>query len=135
MRIRWWLRIVGSLYLLAGGLNLSLIVVQPKILGDNLPYPANDVVIKAFSDAWLVFALGLIALGLTMLYASRTPVGNRVLVLTVIMIEVFSGVVADAIWIARGHSPLIYIPFIAAHLVIIGTGIAFLRQEPTEQTH
>lgn len=125
---------MGSLYLLAGGLNLSLIVVQPKILGDNLPYPANDVVIRAFSDAWLVFALGLTALGLMMLYASRTPVHNRVLLLTVIMIEVFSGVVADAIWIARGHSPLIYIPFIAVHLVIIGTGIAFLRQEAAEQT-
>lgn len=120
--------------MLAGGLNLYFITVQPKILRDNLPYPANDVVIRAFSDAWLVFALGLTALGLMMLYASRTAVNNRVLVLTVILIEVFSGVIADAIWIARGHSPLIYIPFIAVHLVIIGTGIAFLRQEAAEQT-
>lgn len=133
-KIAWWLRVVGSAYLLAAAVNLYFVSASPKVFTDSLPYPANDIVFRAFSDAWLVFALGLAALGAMMLYASRRPAGNRLLVMTVILIEVFSGVIADAIWIARGHPAVIYIPFMAVHLIIIGSGITFLGGESADQS-
>lgn len=133
-KITWWLRVVGSAYLLAAGVNLYFVSASPKVFTDNLPYPADDIVLRAFSDAWLVFALALGALGAMMLYASRHPGGNRLLVMTVILMEVVAGVIADTIWIARGHPPVIYIPFIVVHLVIIGTGITFLGRESAEKS-
>lgn len=115
-------------------MNIYFVSAHPKFFTENLPYPTGDIAVRAFSDAWLVFALGLGALGVMMLYASRHPGHNRILVMTVILIEVVSGVIADAIWIARGHPPVIYIPFIVVHLIIIGTGVALLRRESSEQS-
>jgi hypothetical protein len=89
---------------------------------------ADPLAVRAFTDAWLVFVLELGVLGAMAAFASLRPERGRILVLTVIWAEVFRGVVADAIWISRGYSPIAYGVFIAIHLVIIASGWLALRQ-------
>ena len=81
----------------------------------------------------MVFVFELGVLGGMMVYASRTPGRSRLLVLTVIWAEVLRGIVADALWIGRGYSAASYLPFIAVHLIIIITGVLFLRSELSAQ--
>ena len=131
-KLTWWLRIVGVFYLLLTVMNIwALFFGGSQMLASILPAPMNTdpLALRAFSDAWLVFVFELGVLGAMMLYASRDPAKSRVLVLTIIWAEVFRGIVADAIWISRGYAASSYIGFIVIHLVIIGTGILFLRQE------
>ncbi|MCG3211791.1 MAG: hypothetical protein FOGNACKC_05437 [Anaerolineae bacterium] len=129
-KTKWWLRIVGGFYLLLTLLNLyALFFSDLQIFRDTLPFPADAFAVRAFADAWMVFIFELGVLGAMMLYASREPAQSKILVLTVVMAEVFRGVVADAVWIGRGYSPASYIPFIIVHLIIIATGILFVRQE------
>ena len=125
----WWLRLVGGFYLLLTAGNLLGMAFYPQMFNDTLPYPADDLAVQAFSDAWLVFILELAALGIMLLYAARDPARSGILVLTVVLAEMLRGVVADAIWIMRGYSVVSYSVFIVIHLVIIVTGLWFLRQE------
>lgn len=126
--VGWWLRIVGVSYLFAGSANVLVATFRPRLFTQTLPYQQTSVVLGAFSDAWLVFALTVLALGAGMVYASAQEAPSRILVVTVILVEISSGVIADAVWIARGHSLAIYGPFIAVHLAIIGSGMAVLRR-------
>lgn len=129
-KTKWWLRVVGVFYLLLTLMNLYFLFFSDlNVFRDTLPFPADALAIRAFADAWMVFIFELGVLGGMMLYASRQPAKSGILVLTVIMAEVFRGVIADGIWILRGYSAASYIPFIIVHLIIIGTGILFLRQE------
>ncbi len=130
----WWLRIVGVFYLFLTLMNLYFLFFSDlQIFRDTLPFPADAFAIRAFADAWMVFVFELGVLGAMMLYASRDPARSGILVLTVVMAEVFRGVVADVIWISRGYSAASYIPFIIVHLIIIVTGIMFLWQEHQEK--
>lgn len=131
-KTKWWLRIVGGFYLLLTLMNLwFLFLGDPQIFTETLPAPLNadPLAVRAFTDAWLVFVFELGVLGGMMVYASRDPLRNRVMVWTIIWAEVFRGVVADLIWIMRGYAAASYIPFIIVHIIIIATGLIFLRQE------
>ena len=131
-KTKWWLRIVGVFYLLLTAMNVwALFLGGIQLLADRLPAPMNtdSLAVRAFSDAWLVFVFELGVLWAMMLYASRDPAKSRVLVLAIIWAEAFRGIVADAVWIARGYEASGYIGFIVVHAVIIATGIWFLRQE------
>ena len=57
---------------------------------------------------------------------------NRIMAWVIILAEVFRGVIADLIWIGRGYDIVFYTVFIAIHLMIIGTGVLFLRQTKAE---
>jgi len=128
-RTTWWLRVVGAFYLLLTLMNLYGIFVNPQVFNTSLPFPAEGFVLRAFTDAWLVFVLEMGALGAAMLYASRDPARSRALVLAIIIAEVFRGIAADAIWITRGYSAATYALSIGIHVIIIATGILFLRKE------
>lgn len=69
-----------------------------------------------------------------LLYAARDPAQSRMLVLAVIGAEIFRGVLADVVWIGRGYSAASYIPFIVIHLIIVVTGLVFLRQAEAQKT-
>ncbi|MBL8045594.1 MAG: BphX family protein [Anaerolineales bacterium] len=130
-KLIWWMRIVGVFYLLLTAMNIwALFLGGIQLLADTLPAPMNTdpLAVRAFADAWLVFVFEFGVLGAMLLYATRYPAQSRLLVLAVIGAEIFRGVVADIVWIMRGYDAASYIPFIIIHLIIIVTGLVFLRQ-------
>ena len=130
----WWMRIVGGFYLLLTIMNLYFFAFDDTYIGDTLPFEADDFAIRAFNDAWLVFVLELGVLGAMLVYGSTRAAQAGLLILTVVLAEVFRGVVADAIWIQRGYSAASYGGFIAVHIVIIVTGVTALRQRVPKAT-
>lgn len=129
MRTRvWWMRAVGGFYVLLTLMNVYILAFDSDYMGDTLPFDAGPNGIRAFNDAWMVFIAELGVLGVMLLYGSTRASQAGLLILTVVLAEVFRGVVADAIWIGRGYSAASYGGFIAVHLVIIVTGILALRR-------
>ena len=130
-KLQWWFRIVGVFYLLLTLMNLwALFFSDLQLLADTLPAPmtSDALAVRAFADSWLVFVLELGVLGVLALVASQAPAVNRIMAWVIILAELFRGVLADAIWIVRGYDATSYVVFIVIHLLIIGTGLAFLRQ-------
>jgi hypothetical protein len=127
MKTTWWLRIIGVFYLLLVLGSVWEMFINTNIFGSIIPFGASDL--HAFSDAWLIFTLELAVLGVIMLYYARDSSQNRILVLTVAILEIIRGAGGDLIWMSRGWPTAIYIPFTIVHLIIAGTGLYFLRQE------
>ena len=95
------------------------------------PFASNDLALRAFSDAWLIFVLEMGVLGVVMLYYARDASQHRILVLTISILELVRGAGGDLLWMTRGWPLANYIPFMILHLIISGTGFYFLRQEST----
>lgn len=134
-KLKWWFRVVGAFYLLLTAMNLwAIFLGGGQMLADTLPAPMNAdaLAVRAFIDAWMVFVFELGVLGAMALVASREPAKNRIMAWTIVWAEVFRGIVADAIWIARGYSFSSYAIFIVIHLIIIATGVMFARQAQAE---
>ena len=134
-KLKWWFRSVGLFYLLLTLMNLyGLFLGGGQLFADTLPAPLNTdaLAVRAFSDAWMVFVFELGVLGAMALVASRDPAKNRIMAWVIIWAEVFRGILADAIWITRGYDAGSYSGFIVIHLVIVATGIMFLRQAKAE---
>lgn len=131
-KITWWFRIVGAFYLLLGVANMYGTFVNPSFFAANLPYPADASVVKAFIDGWSPFAFEIVGLATFMLWASRKPRKYLGAVWLIIWLELLHGIVDDLYLIANGFSAGGYIAFIAIHLVIIVTGILFVRQAEAE---
>jgi hypothetical protein len=101
------------------------------MFGAMNPFAADASALRAFADAWLIFVLEMGVLGAIMLYYARDSAHNRILVLTVSMLELIRGAGGDLLWMSRGWPTTNYIPFMIVHLIIAGTGLFFLRQEST----
>ena len=67
-----------------------------------------------------------------MLWASTNPRRYLGAAWLIVWLELLHGVVDDIYLIANGFSAVQYIPFIAIHLIIIVTGILFVRQAEAE---
>lgn len=128
-KTKWWLRLVGGFYIFLTLTSLWVLFVNPQLFGAMFPFSADPLSTRAFSDAWLIFVLEMGVLGVIMLYASRDPARNSILVTTVAILELIRGAGGDVLWMARGWPTPNYIPFMILHLIIAITGIIFLRQE------
>lgn len=128
-KTKWWLQIVGGFYLLLGGTSLWVLFVNPQTFGEMFPFASDNNSIRAFSDAWLIFVLEMLGLGGIMLYAAQKPVQNKVLVITVAILELIRGAGGDLLWMSRGWPTENYIPFMILHIVIALTGLMFVQQE------
>lgn len=128
--IRIWFWCVGVFYLLLTFMNLWILLLNPEYMSSHLPPQYNLIpeAVKSFSDAWLVFIFELGVLGIFCIVAAKNPIQHYIVAWLVIFAEVFRGVIADLVWISRGYEASRYIGFIAIHLVIIITGIIFLRR-------
>ncbi len=127
---RWWLRIVGSLYLLMATANfVGMYTGDQSMVRDNIPFPADDAVVHAFIDGWQTFVLALTTLGIMAWYASTRPARSGMLVATICLGELLFGIAGDATLIARGYSASAYVPFIAFHLALIGTGVWVISRD------
>ena len=131
-KLTWWFRIVGAFYLLLGIANLYGMFVNNDFFAGNLPYPADPAVVKAFVHGWSPFAFEIVGLGTFMLWASRTPRRYLGAVWLIVWLELLHGVVDDLYLMANGFSAAQYIPFSVVHLIIIVTGILFVRQAEAE---
>lgn len=130
-KLKWWFRVVGTFYLLLTAMNLSaLFFTNGQMFADTLPAPfgADASAVRTFTDAWMVFVFELGVLGAMAWVASRDPMKNQIMAWIIIWAEVFRGIVADVIWITRGYAVSSYAVFIAIHLIIIVTGVIFVRQ-------
>lgn len=131
-RARWWMRIVGGFYVVLAAFNLVILMgPDQSMLADTLPYAATPDTTAAFADAWLVFVLELLAIGIVLIAASRRPAENRILFPLVIVAELLRGILADAIWIGRGYSAASYLTFIGIHVAVIVSGWIIWRSFPT----
>ncbi|HQU37872.1 MAG TPA: BphX family protein [Anaerolineales bacterium] len=133
-KLKWWFRIVGVFYLLLTLMNLyGLFFGGSQMFADILPAPMNadPLAGQAFADAWLVFVFEMGVLGIMALVAAQAPLQNKIMVWVIVLAELFRGIVADAIWIARGFSASYY-AFIVIHLIVILTGVYFLRKAQSE---
>ena len=128
-KTKWWLRIVGGFYIVLALTSLRVLFVDPQMFGTMNPFAADPVALKAFADAWLIFVLEMGVLGAIMLYAAGQPAHNRILVLTVSLLELVRDAGGDLLWMSRGWPIANYVPFMIVHLNIAGTGLLFLRQE------
>jgi len=125
----WWLHLVGGFYLLLSLTSLRVLFVDPQMFGEMNPFAADEQALRAFADAWLIFVLEMGVLGAIMLYYARDSSHNRILVLTVSVLELVRGAGGDLLWMTRGFPTANYIPFMILHLIIAGTGLYFLKQE------
>ncbi len=126
--MKWWLRVVGGFYLLLVAGSFLVLFINPRLFGDMFPYSANETAMRAFSDAWLIFVLEMLLLGIIMLYASRKPERNGILVLSIAILELVRGAGGDLLWMARGFPTTNYIPFMIVHIIIAVTGIFSFRR-------
>ncbi len=112
IKIQWWLRIVGVLYLLFGLMN---------VLG------GLDIGQHTETLTWLV-------LGGVLLFYAREPARAGILVVTIALLELLVWIPVT-VALVRSDMPLtLGGTFIVLHLVIGVSGLLFLRQEAVRAT-
>lgn len=133
--LRWWMRIVGTLYLVLGFANLPP-AVRARIAS---MYPGwstgpRQVETLAIVDTWFMFGIEVGVVGLALIVFSRRPLEARALVWTVLVLELLRGILHDLHVAMRDYSSAaFYLGFAAVHLAIIGTGWVALRKAREEK--
>lgn len=132
-----WMRAVGVFYIL-NGLALMLVYLVPtaqrEMISQVVPgADAGDPLLGYAMEIWFMFALEVVVIGVFLLLGSRNAWANRILVLTVLGLELIRGVLDDLIWIANGYPPAFYIAWILVHAVIIVTGVVAFRSTYSER--
>ena len=126
--LRWWLRIVGVFYVLQFVLNAivhaPISTVGPQDALDLAS--AGDPLAKFLVDTWVTFGLEIGAIGVALVVASRIPEQAKVLVWTIIAIELARGIANDVYMIARGYDVTVFMIWIVIHTVVILTGLLAL---------
>lgn len=126
-QLTWWFRIVGGFYLLLAIMNMYGTFVNQDFFKQVLPYADNELAVKAFVIGWSPFAFEIVGLATFMLWASRDAGKYVAAVWLIVWLELLHGVIDDVYLIANGFSAAEYIPFIVIHLIIIVTGVRFVR--------
>lgn len=131
-KLTWWFRIVGVWYLLLTLMNLYMMFLGgeqgQKLIIDSFPFPADEWVVRAFVDGWSPFMFEMFGIATFALWASRSPGKYVSAALLIVWLEFTHGVLDDIYLIARGYDAAGYIGFIVIHLIIIITGLLFVRQ-------
>jgi hypothetical protein len=132
-RLKLWMRLVGGFFILIGLFNTPPVIAARM----NSHYPTlgldpGHVALAIITDLWFLFGLETAVIGLMLIVGSASPLRNKLLVQTVLLLELTRGVLTDIYWITRGYSESVfYIGFIVIHLVIIVTGWYALRRAET----
>ena len=132
--IKWWLRIVGSLYMLEGvGLSLAAFLSPDSFAAIWASSPVGSldaVAARGILIAGLPGVLTWILLGALMLIFSRVPARARVLVITVAAWELLVWLPVDLVALFNGFAVPRAVSLITIHAVIGVSGILVLRQAP-----
>ena len=127
-----WMKAVGLFYVINGvGLTVAYLMpaAQRGMIGQVVPGADTvDPLVSYAMDIWLMFALEMFVIGGFLLVGSRDAWANRILVFTVLGLELIRGILDDLIWIASGYPAGFYLWWIAVHGLIIATGVLALRR-------
>lgn len=132
-KLTWWFRVVGGFYLLLAVMNLYFVLIDPSFAGEMVvfPFPTTPDTIMAFVDGWSPFAFEVFGIATFMLWASFNPRRYLGAVWLLVWLEFTHGVLDDIYLIWRGYDIVGYLAFIVVHLIIIVTGVLFVRQAET----
>ena len=129
VKLKLWLRAVGTFYLVQFVLNVfvsaPIRAIGPKGALDQAA--AGDPLARFLVDSWVIASLEIGAIGAVLWFASRRPEQARVLVWTIIAIELARGIIADIYLIVRGNDITVSLIWIVIHSVVIATGFLVLR--------
>lgn len=128
-KLKWWLRVVGTFYLLIGAADLYGTLFNPQFWVTS----TDELAIKALSHIGLAASAGTLILAVTMLIASRDPLRAEIFIWYAIALEFFQWIFFNALTLAQGvvlhEAPAsIAAVILVVHLLFGVTGIAFLRQ-------
>lgn len=132
--MKWWMRLVGALYVLLGiGFIPFINELRIATMIPGMTVPPGSVEYKALIDWTFFFGLDLLVTGAVLIVAARDPKRNLILVWLVIALEIVRGLLADIYYIGRGYASIpFYVGFMTLHLVIIVSGILLARQTAQE---
>ena len=129
-KLQLWMRVVGVLYLFIAGASLPF-GAGP---GEPLPgFPFDQQFAQRMEDYQFLGGLMYGVLGAALLYGSRAPEQNLILVWTVVIMEIVRGLLGHAYLLGRGAPSWSYGPLLLLHLVIMLAGIEFARRARTER--
>jgi len=134
--LKWWLRIVGCLYVLEGAwLTLTALFSADSFAEIWASAPVgslDEVAVRGIKMAGLPGVLTWVLLGVMMLIFSRVPARARVLVITVAAWELLVWLPADLVGLYSGFDVARAVSLITVHAIIGVSGILMLRQLPKE---
>lgn len=132
--IKWWLRIVGSLYLLEGvGLTAQAFLARDGFaaIWASTPEGALDAVaVRGILMAGLPGVMTWVLLGALMWIFSGAPSKARLLVIVVAAWELLVWAPTDLVGLLNGFEVPRALTLIAIHAVIGVSGIIVLRRAP-----
>jgi hypothetical protein len=132
-RLKWWMRSVGALYLV-NAVMMALVRAPIRSAGPEGTLDraaAGEGIARFLVDTWVGFGLEVGAIGIVLLICSRSPRSAIALVWVVLGIELARGIIYDIYMIARGYEPMVYVPWILIHAVVIATGLLALQAART----
>jgi hypothetical protein len=132
--LRWWLRIVGVLYVLEGaGLSLMALFDPDQfasIWSSTEIGTLDALAVRGIRIAGLPGVLTWALLGAMMLIFSRVPARARMLVVTVAAWELLVWLPVDLVAMFNGFGVARAATLITIHVVIGVSGIVLLRRQP-----
>ena len=133
-KLQWWFRIVGGFYFLLGVVWSPLVGVNTlaRQMFPNYDAPIGGVADKFLYNVGAMLGFEWIVMGVYMLYASREPAKHFSIVWLIIGYEILRGIIDDLFLIAQGYPIASYVGWIVIHLIIITTGVMFVRQAAKE---
>jgi hypothetical protein len=134
--LKWWLRIVGTLYLMEGiGLSLMALFATDDFAAIWASAPVgslDEVAVRGTLIAGLPGVLTWVLLGSMMWIFSRVPARARVLVVTVVAWELLVWLPIDLVGFFNGFEVGRAVGLITVHAVIGLSGLLVLRRAPKE---
>ena len=129
-KMKWWMWLVGFAYLLMGaGFIPALNAARMEMAFPLFQALPDSWEYKYFLDYSFMFGLDLMVIGVVLIYAGFKPHRHLTLVWLVVWLELIRGIFDDIYMLTRGYgTEIVYYAFIVFHLVIIITGIVFVRQ-------
>ena len=133
--LTWWLRIVGSLYLIEGiGVTAQALFVPAQFaaLWASVPAETLDAIaVRGMLVAGMPGVLTWVLLGSMMWIFSRAAAGARMLVIVVAAWELLVWAPLDVIGLLNGFEVGRVAALVAIHALIGVSGILVLRRAPT----
>jgi hypothetical protein len=133
--LKWWMRIVGSMYLfLFVVVTFLKLPIRAEGPADVLARAsAGDPTANFVVDTWVTLGIWFGVLGTAVLIASRRPGQAIALVWTIIGWEL-GGIVIDIYKVARGYDLAAPVTWMFIHAIIVVAGLLVLRRAQASPT-
>ena len=130
--LKWWLRIVGILYVLEGAGTTALALFDraefAAMWASTEAGALDELAIRGAQIAGMPAVLTWVLLGVLMLVLSRTPEKARLLVITVALWELLVWIPADIVGSFYGFTLSRTVTLVAIHFAIGLSGLLLLKR-------